>query len=72
MLRAAGQDTRRHRVIVANSGPADRMPELVMLQSPGELAGCVIASAIRVEDRLLGKNMVPGGHVYGPLVSGVL
>ena len=33
-----------HRVIVANSGPADRMPELMLLQRPGELAGRVIAA----------------------------
>src|ERR1017187_8672015 len=56
-----------HRVIVANSGPAYRIQELMLLQRPGELAGCIVAAAIRMEYRLVGNNMVAGGHVYGLL-----
>ena len=56
-----------HRIIVADPGTADGMPEIMFLQRLRELAGCVIAAAVRVEDSLLGERVITGGHLDGLL-----
>jgi hypothetical protein len=52
-----------HRIVIADSGPAGRVPEAVFLQRHRELAGRVIAAAIGVEDRILGERVVAGRHL---------
>ena len=42
-----------HRIIVAYTGTADGLPEVMYLQRPGELTGRVIAAAIRMENSTL-------------------
>jgi len=44
-----GEERFGHRVIVAYSGAADGMPEVMFLQRPGELLGCVVAAAVGVK-----------------------
>jgi hypothetical protein len=52
-----------HRVVVADSGAADRLPEVMLLQRPGELLRGVIAAAIGMENRIAGEGIVAGGHL---------
>src|ERR1039458_6756410 len=57
-------DERPVNAIIQPAGRPIPTSAIEVLRRPVEFA---IASAIRVEDRLVGENMVPGGHVYGPL-----
>jgi hypothetical protein len=53
----------RHRIIVADPGAADGLPEAVLLQRPGELAGRVVTAAIRMKNRTRIERIIAGGHL---------
>ena len=52
-----------HRIVVADTGAAGRLPQVMPLQRPGKLTGSVIAAAIGVENRTVSEKMITGGHL---------
>src|SRR5258708_238779 len=43
------------------------MPEVMLLQRPCELLGCVVAAAVGVENGLIGERIITSSHLDGPL-----
>src|SRR5690348_7582615 len=56
-----------HRIVVTDPGTAYRLPEAVLLQRHGELAGRVVAAAIGVKNRILSERIIAGRHLDGLL-----
>ena len=52
-----------HRIVVADTGAAGRLPQVMFLQRPGKLTGSVIAAAIGVENRTVSEKVITGGHL---------
>ena len=61
-----------HRIVVTDPGTAYRLPEAVLLQRHGELAGRVVAAAIGVKNRILSERIIAGRHLDGLLDERVL
>ena len=61
-----------HRIIVAYTGMADGLPEVMYLQRPGELTGRVAAAAVRMENSTSGERVIAGGHLDSLLDERVL
>ena len=51
-----GEERFGHGIIVADPGAADGMPEVMLLQRPCELLGCVVAAAVGVEMALSARR----------------
>src|SRR6185437_6342658 len=62
-----GEERPGHRIIVTGPGAPGGLPDTVFLQRRRELAGRVIAAAIRMEDRIAGEPVIAGGHLDRPL-----
>src|SRR5690242_21832703 len=58
-----GEERLGHRVIIADSGTPDGMPDAVFLQRFRELLGRLVTTAIGAEDRLLGKRVIACGQL---------
>ena len=50
-----GEERLGHRIIVADPGAADGLPEVIFLQRLSELPGRVIAAAVRMENSILSE-----------------
>src|SRR5689334_15726771 len=62
-----GEERLGHRIIVADPGAADGLPEVMHLQRPGELTGRVVAAAVRMENGTLSERVIAGSHLDGLL-----
>ena len=62
----------RHRIIVADLGAADGLPEVMLFQRRRELAGCVITAAVGVKDSILAEPVLRAAISIACSMSGVL
>src|SRR5271169_3966683 len=53
----------RHRIVIADPGTADGLPEVMYLQRPGELTGRVVTAAVRMENSTLSERVIAGSHL---------
>src|SRR5260370_15251661 len=59
-----GEERFGHRIIVADPGAADGMPEVMLLQRPCELLGCVVAAAVGAANPLIGTRIILSNHLH--------
>jgi hypothetical protein len=61
-----------HRVVVADPGAPDGMPDIVPLQRLRELPGRVVAASVGMEDRFRASRLLRAAIAIARSMSGVL
>src|SRR6266851_10181761 len=59
----SGEERFGHRIVVADPGAPDGMPEVIFSQRLRELPGCVVAAPVGVKNSILSERMIAGGHL---------
>ena len=59
----SSEERLRHRIVVTDPGAADGLPEVMHLQRLSELAGRVVAAAVRMENSTRSERAIAGSHL---------